>query len=185
MKRIILVVVMCLAAYSASAQYADSELTVSFGRVYADDVKLSDAQAAALFAKLEEIDGMSRMKDYMYYRDKYKTGAWLTAGGCISSSAGFFMTLFGLLMAVSEPLGVPDPENGVSSTNVLGRGLLVGGSVFLYGGIGCSIAGISLIGRSNSNLKSMARTYNAFSRAYPSELSFGPTANGVGLALNF
>lgn len=184
MKRIVLVLVLCFAAFSASAQYANRELTVSFGRVYADGMKLTDAEAAALFSELDSIDGMSSIKDYTYYRDKYKTGAWLTAGGCISASVGYFMSLFGLIIAVSEPVGVPDYENS-SSSNAYGVGLLIGGSAMFYGGIGCSIAGISMLGKNNSRLKSLARTYNAFTRPYSSELSFGPTANGVGLALNF
>lgn len=193
MKRVILIFALCLVAFSASAQYAvmeDQQLSVSFGRVYADGVKLSDAQAAALFAQLDGIDGISRLKDYTYYRDKYKTGAWLTAGGTISAFAGYFMTIFGVIMAVSEPVGsLGEPSS--SSVNAIGTGLLVGGSVMFYGGIGCSIAGISMLGRNNSHLKSLARTYNAFSRTNslpgaPSvELSVGTTANGLGLALNF
>jgi hypothetical protein len=48
-----------------------------------------------------------------------------------------------------------------------------------------------MLKRNNTNLKSLARTYNAFSRSgsptdTPAvELSFGPTVSGFGLALNF
>ena len=194
MKRIILLALLSLVAFSASAQYAavdGQQLTVRFGRVYSDGIKLNDAQAAALFAQLDGLDGMSRIKDYTYYRDKYKTGAWLTASGTVSTFAGYIMSLFGLIMAISEPVGVPEPEYTSSSVNAIGTGLLLGGSVMFYGGIGCSIAGVSMLGRNNSNLKSLARTYNAFSRTNSfsginsTELFFGPTASGLGLALNF
>ncbi|MBR5300802.1 MAG: hypothetical protein IKU36_11225 [Bacteroidales bacterium] len=194
MKKFIFIVALFLVAFSASAQYAVMEgqqLSVSFGRVYADGVKLTDAQADALFAQLDGIDGISRLKDYTYYRDKYKTGAWLTAGGTVSAFAGYFMSIFGVIMALSEPVGVPENEYSSSSVNSIGNGLLIGGTVMFYSGIGCSIAGISMLGRNNSQLKSLARTYNAFSRTNSLsrtdyvEFSFGPTASGVGLALNF
>jgi hypothetical protein len=68
MKRIVLIIALCLVAFSASAQYAvleGQELAVRFGRVYSDGVKLTDAQATALFATLDDIDGDGV---YMEYR---------------------------------------------------------------------------------------------------------------------
>ena len=190
MKRIVLIVALCLVSFCASAQYAvmeGQELSVRFGRVYSDGVKLTDAQATAVFATLDDIDGDMA---YMEYRNKYKTGAWLTAGGAVGSVAGLFMGMFGLILAVSEPVGV-SPDEITYNANAVGRMLLIGGGVMFWGGTGCEIAGERVLKRNNANLKSLARTYNAFSRTgSPSgtsyvELSFGPTANGVGLALNF
>jgi hypothetical protein len=69
--------------------------------------------------------------------------------------------------------------------------LLIGGGVVFWGSVGCEIAGERMLKRNNTHLKSLARTYNAFSRTgspsgTPSvELSFGPTVSGFGLALNF
>lgn len=190
MKRIVLIIAMCLVAFNASAQYAvmdGQELSVRFGRVYSDGVKLTDAQATAVFATLDDIDGDMA---YMEYRKKYKTGAWLTAGGVVGSLAGAFMGMFGLILAVSEPVGV-SPEEITYNANAIGRMLLIGGGVVFWGSVGCEIAGERMLKRNNTNLKSLARTYNAYSRTgSPSgtpavELSFGPTVSGFGLALNF
>lgn len=171
MKRIFLVVILGFMAVSASAQYVD----VRLGRVWSEDGKLTDQQALALFS---DVDGSDMSHDYARFRRGYKTGAGLMIGGAAGYVGGSLLGASGLLMTIT---------GGFSSSASLanaGVASLITSGFLICGGIGCFIAGIPVLCVNNFRMKSLAEAYND-SSSRSVELSFGPTASGVGLALNF
>ena len=169
MKRIFLVVILGLMAVSASAQYVD----VRFGRVRSEDGKLTDQQALSLFS---DVDGYDMSHKYAQFRRGYKTGAGLMIGGAAGYVGGMLLGASGILMTLAFGDSASDAYAGMAT-------VIVGG-VMMYGGVGCFIAGIPVLCVNNSRMKSLAEAYND-SSSRSVELSFGPTASGVGLALNF
>ena len=167
MKRLIFLtfVLLAFASFTATAQYVD----VSFGRITSAGEKLTDQQARALFS---DVEGLDRSDSYTRFRNNYKAGTGLMIGGSACILCSPFLIAYGVVFAL-----IPDTRN-------FGMAGLVLGSVMFYGGTACFITGIPLLCVNNSRLKSLAEAYND-SSSRSVELSFGPTASGVGLALNF
>lgn len=174
MKKIFLVIAFLCAAFCASAQYADPQLKVKRGHMYADGVKLDDAQVVEMFSRVDMIYGTDVSGEYMINREKYNTGRWLNIGSTIGFVSGTVLGYVGLLSCFV----------GITSRPI-GQACLYSAIPLYFGSIGCGIAGGIMTRRSMNNMKIMAADYNAMSGARQPELTFGPTQNGVGFALSF
>lgn len=159
-----------LMTMSASAQYID----VRLGRAWSEGSRLTDQQALALFS---DVDGYDMSHKYAQFRRGYKTGAGLMIGGAAGYVGGMLLGASGILLTLVFGDSAADAYAGMAT-------VIVGG-VIMYGGVGCFIAGIPVLCVNNSRMKSLAESYNQHVSSRSADLSFGLTANGVGLALNF
>ena len=107
--------------------------------------------------------------DYAKYcrgRKQRIAGCILTPIGACALSASIYLSYVGL---ITTAFGEPAPLYAGITLNVAGGGILASGIATLCGG--------------RSNLKEIASGYNSGKTG--TEVSFGPTGNGIGLAVRF
>ena len=108
-------------------------------------------------------------EDYAKYcrgRKQRIAGCILTPIGACALGASLYLSYVGL---ITTAFGKPVPLYAGIALNVAGGGILASGIATLRGG--------------RSNLKEIASGYN--SGKMGTEVSFGPTGNGIGLAVRF
>ena len=166
MKRLILVIALVLSVCATSyAQYAypsenslvGSELKVRKGKVYADEVCLSDQQLMTYFSSVQGTDVWSQ---YQKYAHDYQVGNALSLGGSAAMLAGLCGEFAGIMMVFG----------GNEQVRKAGSAVAIGSGVLLIGGAGTDIAGGIIKVRANSKIKS---------------LTLGAQQSGLGVALTF
>lgn len=126
--------------------------------------------------------GMSMFgSDYRKALSRYSWGEWLTVGGA--------MTIASCIIAGIADSGLDRIAN-YHGMQPSGSGDGVISATALFGAV-CLGAGIPLWISGNRRLNQLADEYNqshrgrSYGSAAPATLQFGPTRNGLGLALNF
>lgn len=173
MKKIIMIICAMTMALTASAQYADTDLVVKNGCIYADGVRLSDQQAAACF---NDVFGTDRSGDYLKYAQGYRRGLGMTIGGGTAFLTGASVSAVGFSKILMKGIGREEFKRAQTMT-IASSFVTVGGAVVM-------LIGIPALTKNSTRLNSLAAYHNA-GRARSSELALGPTSNGVGFALNF
>lgn len=108
-------------------------------------------------------------EDYAKYcrgRKQRIAGCILTPIGTCALGASLYLSYVGLITTM---FGKPVPLYAGIALNAFGGGVLASGIATLFGG--------------RSNLKEIASGYNSGKTG--TEVSFGPTGNGIGLAVRF
>lgn len=195
MKRLLLLLVCGFITIAASAQYAVNNPPVLKGsRVFVDGEKISNADVVTYLASAYD-DSVA--EDWNKKRNAYKTGLGLTIAGSAVTWCGSLVFTAGIIVGAGTLITVP----------ILGMGGIVAGDMqpagdYLDGGLsasdlmisigGCSaLAGIAMLASGipvlcvyKTRLKTMFQEYGS-GLSSDINLSFGPTCNGIGLALNF
>lgn len=163
MKRFIITFLLCLATYSAYAQYAD--VRYKLGHLRSDGEKLSKEQVAAVLSQ-------DAYQDYLSGRRVYKAGVITTSVGAgIVGASGL---LFGSIAVI--PYGENNAEKVLMPLGIIAMSIYgaIAGGVVMVAGIPCLCVG-------DHRLRKVAGTCEGPQLA----LSFGPTTNGIGLGLSF
>ncbi|MBQ6710451.1 MAG: hypothetical protein IJN26_07130 [Bacteroidales bacterium] len=195
MKRLLLLLVCGFITIAASAQYAVQNVPVLKGsRVFVDGEKISNADVVAYLASAYD-DSVA--DSWTKNRTAYKTGLGLTIAGSAVTWCGSLVFTAGIIAGAGTLITVP----------ILGMGGIVAGDMqpagdYLDGGLsaadlmisigGCSAltglamlaSGIPVLCVYKTRLKTMFQEYGP-GLSSDINLSFGPTGNGIGLALNF
>lgn len=183
MKRFLLLLIALLtfASATAYAQYApDSKVHVTSrgAQIFCNGERLSKEEALTLFS---DYGGLDRSEFYSTYRKGYRTGVGLSIGGASAIVLGTMTTGTAAVVAVvlALPLAASDQPmpRGLNACIYTGAALSSLGSLALLAGIPTSIV-------YRTRIKDLAMGYNSIS-SKKAELTFGPTASGMGLALNF
>ncbi len=173
MKKFFMILLAAVVSLTASAQYADTDLTVKGGCVYADGVRLSDDQAAACF---RNVYGIDRSADYIRYAKGYRRGLGMTIAGGTAFVAGG--TVFAVGFSKILMKGIGGAEFNKAQT------MAIASSFVTLGGAVVTLVGIPTLTRNSSRLHDLA-AYRNDDRSLSPEISLGPTENGVGFALRF
>lgn len=151
-----------LAPSAAHAQFRDttetSMMSYRKGHLEIDGSRLGDQEVRLLVGD-----------DYAKYcrgRKQRVAGCILTPIGACTLGASLYLSYVGLITTM---FGKPAPLYAGLAMNAFGGGVLASGIATLCGG--------------RSNLKEIATDYNG--RKTGTEVSFGPTGNGIGLAVRF
>lgn len=195
MKRILFLFVCSIMTITASAQYADNDpLVLKGSRVFVDGEKIPNADVVAYLTSAYD-DSVA--DSWTKNRKAYKTGRGLTVAGSAVTWCGSLVFTAGMIAGAGTLITVP----------ILGMGGIVAGDMqpagdYLDGGLsaaemmisigGCSaLAGLAMLASGipvlcvyKTRLKTMFQEYGS-GLASDINLSFGPTGNGIGLALNF
>ena len=146
----------------ARGQYRDttetSMMTYRKGHLELQGSKLSNEEVRMLVGE-----------DYAKYcrgRKQRTAGCILTPIGACTLGASLYLSYVGLITTM---FGKPVPLYAGIALNAFGGGVLASGIATLCGG--------------RSNLKEIASGYNSGKTG--TEVSFGPTGNGIGLAVRF
>ena len=180
---------------AASAQYAVQNVPVLKGsRVFVDGEKISnEAVVAYLVSAYDDSVADSWTKN----RTAYKTGLGLTIAGSAITWCGSLAFTVGLVIGAGTLITVPilgmiglptgnmKPagdywHNGMSSADIM---INIGGYSILTG-LAMLASGIPVMCVYKKRLNAIFQEYGP-GLASDINLSFGPTANGFGLALNF
>lgn len=173
MKKIIMMVFAAVVCLTASAQYADTDLIVKGGCVYADGVRLSDDQAAACF---RNVYGTDRSTDYLQYVKGYRRGLGMTIVGGTAFVAGTTVFTVGFSKILMKGIGGTEFRKAQTMS--------IASSFVTLGGAVVTLIGIPTLTKNSSRLHDLAAYRNA-GRSFSPEISLGPTQNGIGFALNF
>lgn len=183
MKRFILLSITLLAFASAAAyaQYVPGSkvhVTSRGAQIFCDGERISKEEALTLFS---DYGGLDRSEFYSTYRKGYRTGVGLAVGGASGIVLGTMTT--GITAVVAVVLSIPLAASDQPMPKALNACLYTGTALSSLGAL-AMLAGIptSIIYR--ARIKDLAMGYNAIS-SQKAELTFGPTASGLGLALNF
>lgn len=203
MKKWIVTFALMLLAWGASAQIADttyvSMLKRTGARMKLDGVRLSKVEQQQLLSDIGGVD----------YNDAWnKARGWRTAGISMMAAgsavalfgAGYTMVyslagLFGIVIGAGTAAVVTGAVGGDSDAAAQGAAdnvsaeigpHITGGLITTFVGAGTAIAGIPITVVNCRKMSKIVDEYNNIHNPAPAaELTFGPTRNGVGLALNF
>lgn len=170
-----------IAAASASAQYVPEHkayITSRGAKIFCDGERLTADEALALFS---DCGGVDRSEFYSSYRKGYRTGVGLAVGGASAVVLGSLSMSSAAVVAVvlAIPLAMSEEPMPAAVNAFLYSGL----ALTSLGGL-AMIAGIPTAIVYRARIKDLVLGYNAASSSR-TELTFGPTASGVGFALNF
>lgn len=191
MKRLLLLLLCSFMTIAASAQYAVQNVPVLKGsRVFVDGEKISNADVVAYLASAYD-DSVA--EDWNKKRNAYKTGLGLTIAGPVLIICGEFVGITGLFAMTGTMLLLPilgivggsiaDTGAVVSGFSDAGLWLTIGGCTILTG-YAMLASGIPVMCVYKKKLKKMFQEYGP-GLSSDINLSFGPTCNGFGFALNF
>lgn len=184
MKRLLALIAFLFFAVAASAQYAPVQsapsIAVKGSRVFIDGKMLPKDQAAALFS---DMNGVDRSGDYLKYRAGYKTGLGLSIGGASLVVAGSFVGAGALFTALIA--GIPLAISGDQTVMNKAQIALITAEVATITGLACVIAGVPTVCVYRNRIKDLAVEHAGLAGDRQLSLTVGPTANGLGLALNF
>ncbi|MBO7397163.1 MAG: hypothetical protein J6Y31_06625 [Bacteroidales bacterium] len=205
MKKLFLILMLLGLTLGASAQYVDADSTHFLKRagcgLKLDGEKLSKDQANEL---LSNIGGEDYTSTWKVARDWRTAGIAMTAGGGAITVVGLGVTMvYALAGVLGAAFGgaiggaVGGPEAGSDAA----EGVIEGVTPYINGGLATAFigattmaAGIPLIVIHCNRMNHIVKSYNELNQPAapqlpaPSEdvyLSFGPTAHGTGIALNF
>lgn len=195
MKRLLIILLSCLAAMNASAQYAmnvDTYVYLDGSRVYAGDEKIDNEDFVRY---LSDRYGADAGDAWNRYRNGYRTGLGLTiAGGSCMVLGGTAVAIGGLrvlgTVLLSPFIVILGAFAGADSEDVLddmltGPALVAGiGGYVALGGLAMLASGIPVMCVCK---KRMTDHFNSYGSGIVNEISltFGSQPNGIGFALNF
>lgn len=175
----------------AWAQYAVTGTIRRAGtHIKMDGERLSPEAQAALLA---DIDGRDYNSTWDWAKRGRNTGLGLVIGGGIVTLGGSVVTLIGLTTSVIGAAvggtvgsigGQDSARHGAEEGAKAGNTLTVGGLITTGAGIAATAIGIPMIVKNNRTLNEIVNTYNNGGQ-HSVQLDFGPTGNGIGLALVF
>lgn len=170
-----------IASSAAYAQYIPENkgyVTSRGAKIFCDGETLTKDEALALFS---DYGGLDRSEFYASYRKGYRVGVGLAVGGASSIVLGSMMSGSAAVAALvlAFPLAMSEEPMPVAVDAFLYTGLALTsvGTLAMLAGIPTAIV-------YRVRVKDLAMGYNAASSSR-SELTFGPTASGVGFALKF
>lgn len=195
MKRFVFLFIVLAAALPVSAQYMPAEglLTRKGTKIFAEGRKLTKGEIAATLSVYSDNKGVGYDVRWTRARRAYNSGVALTAIGSVACMTGAivmtcgFMTL--VVAGVTAPLYIlADTYDSLDSAWKDVAVLCTAGGITTIGGAAMLCAGIPLLCVNKARMKRIVRDYNGLysgNQASALTLNFGPTASGVGLALNF
>lgn len=195
MKRLLIILLSCLAAMNASAQYAmnaDTYVYLDGSRVYAGWEKIDNDDFVRY---LSDRYGADVGDAWNRCRNGYRTGLGLTIAGGSCMVLGSTAAVLGGLAAFGTVLYFPligtigsmaggDP-NEMLDTMLTGPALVAGiGGYVALGGLAMLASGIPVMCVCK---KRMTDHFNSYGSGIVNEinLTFGSQPNGIGFALNF
>lgn len=195
MKRLLLLLVCSFITIAASAQYAVNNVPVLKGsRVYVDGEKIPHEEVMAYLVSEYDFSVADR---WAAYRSAYKAGLGLTiAGTSLALCSGVVFT-GGILTAAGTAISIPILGSiGIIAGNMkpvtdnINNGMSTADKLITIGGCG-ALAGLAMIASGIPTLcvykKRLNSTFDEYMSGISSDayMAFGPTANGIGFALNF
>lgn len=195
MKRLFLLIICSLMAATAFAQYAETSIPVLKGsRVYVDGEKIPHEEVMAYLVSEYDFSVADR---WAANRRAYKTGLGLTiAGTSLAFCSGVVFT-GGILAAAGTAVSIPllgtigiIAGNMKPVTDNINNGMSAADKLITVGGCG-ALASLAMIASGIPTLcvykKRLNSTFNEYMSGISSDayMAFGPTGNGIGLALNF
>ncbi len=185
MKRITLILILLLAAMTASAQYnTSSELYLKRGHLYQNDNKLSVKEINSMFSSICNEDGVAYSEVWRKAGGMRTAGVVLTSVGSVAIVAGPVMTLFGTVLVLAT--GTAGALAGDAEA-VQGEGLVYSGLAVGIAGVGMLGSGIPLLCVGNKRMKGAVSAYNSGRQTAETSVSLnlGACPNGFGLSLRF
>lgn len=195
MKRLVIILLSCLMASTASAQYAmnsDTYVYLDGSRVFAGWEKIDNDDFVHY---LSDRYGEDAGDAWNRYRNGYRTGLGLTIAGGSCMVLGGTAAVIGGLAALGTVMYFPligtigsmagsDP-NDMLDTMLEGPALLayIGGVVAL-GGLAMLVSGIPVMCVYKNRMTDHFNTYGS-GIVNEVNLTFGPQSRGIGFALNF
>lgn len=195
MKRFIFLFILLTAALPVSAQYMPAEglITRKGTKIFAEGRKLTKGEIAATLSMVQDDSGAGYDVRWTKARRGYNAGIALTSIGSVFCFTGGIAFSCGMMVLVAS--GMTFPLYAVSGDNdgldeVMQNASLVmaAGGIAALAGTAFLGAGIPLLCVNKARMKRIVRDYNGLysgNQASALTLNFGPTASGVGLALNF
>ena len=193
MKRFVFLFIVLMAALPVSAQYMPAEglLTKKGTKIFAEGRKLTKGEIAATLSLVQDGKGVGYDVRWLRAKRTYNAGIALTTLGSIGIVTGGVTFSFGIVylitLGIASPLYVVADDASGMDTLVVGAGSMMAcGALCLCAGTAMLGAGIPLMCVFNSRMKKIVRGYNEhYDTTDKVTLNFGPTRNGIGLALNF
>ena len=195
MRKFIFSLILLLLGVSAYGQYIDSTavnhvLKRRGSALRLDGQRLSRADQMIL---LSDIDGVDYTEAWKKARGWRAAGIGMISGGSALAVFGVgytFVYLIAGMMGVaigataSAMVGGDGNEAAEEISNdiepYINAGLIMTGV-----GIGTAVAGIPVTAVNSHKMSKIVKQYNATQSAPAAEVTFGPTASGVGFAINF
>lgn len=159
MKRLLLLLSFVMISLSASAQYADTDLSIKRGQVYAGDELLTETQLLDLYSN---VGGVDRTADYLDIARRYKVGKTMNTVGLVTFG-------FSGITGVASLLGIFINMGDKVKFNLCRASLCASGILF-WGSAITSIVGTKKKRKASEDLHN---------------LTFGAQPGGLGLSLNF
>ena len=159
MKRLFLLLSFVIMSLSASAQYADTDLSIKRGQVYAGDELLTETQLLDLYSN---VGGVDRTADYLDIARRYKVGKTMNTVGLVTFG-------FSGITGVASLLGIFINMGDKVKFNLCRASLCASGILF-WGGAITSIVGTKKKRKASEDLHN---------------LTLGVQPGGLGLSLNF
>ncbi|MBR5176588.1 MAG: hypothetical protein IKW89_11760 [Bacteroidales bacterium] len=191
MRRFIFVIILMSLSLCAWAQYAGTGTIKRAGtHIVMDGERLSPEAQEALLA---DIGGLDYNSAWDLARKGRNTGLGLVIGGSVATIGGSVVTLLGLATsvigaavggAVGSVGGQESAQHGAEEGAKAGNSLTIGGLITSGLGLVTTGIGIPMIVKNNRTLNEIVNGYNN-GRQPNVKLGFGPTENGIGLALRF
>ena len=195
MKRLVIILLSCLMASTASAQYAmnsDTYVYLDGSRVFAGWEKIDNDYFVHY---LSDRYGEDAGDAWNRYRNGYRTGLGLTIAGGSCMVLGGTAAVIGGLAALGTVMYFPligtigsmagsDP-NDMLDTMLEGPALLADiGGVVALGGLAMLVSGIPVMCVYKNRMTDHFNTYGS-GIVNEVNLTFGPQSRGIGFALNF
>lgn len=191
MRRFIVATILMFLSLGAWAQYAGTGTIKRAGtHIKMDGERLSPEAQTALLA---DIGGMDYNSSWDWAKRGRNAGLGLVIGGGVVTLGGSVVTLLGLTTSVIGAAvggtvgsigGQESAQQAAQEGAKAGNSLTIGGLITTGAGIAATVIGIPMIVRNNRTLNEIVNTYNNGGQPLV-QLSFGPTGNGIGLALVF
>ena len=159
MKRLFLLLSFVMISLSASAQYADTDLFIKRGQVYAGDELLTETQLLDLYSN---VGGVDRTADYLDIARRYKVGKTMNTVGLVTfgvSGITGVVSLLGIFINMGDKVKFN-----------LCRASLCASGILFWGGAITSIVGTKKKRKASEDLRN---------------LTLGVQPGGLGLSLNF
>ena len=189
MKRLFLTCFLLLVSVALWGQYAGVAKR-SGTHIKLDGERLTPEQQVAL---LSDIGGVDYNEPWTRAAKLRNTGLGLTIGGSVVSVAGLATTFIGAVAsafgaaigAAAGAIGgsIGGEEAAQQGANA-GSPYITGGLVATFTGLAATVTGVTLLSVGGTRMRRITDTYNETNRE-SARLYFGPTASGVGLALQF
>lgn len=195
MKKLLLILAFVLAGANAYAQFADSTVVNHVlkrrgSHVKLDGQRLSREQQQLL---LSDIDGIDYNHDWKKARGWRAAGIGMVTGGSALAvfGAGFtlvYLIVGGMAVAIGATASAAVGGDGSEAAESVSEDIepyINAGLIMTGVGVATTAAGIPVIAVNCHKMSKIVKKYNATQSAPAAEITFGPTASGVGFAINF